>query len=217
MPVRAKCASSAGSGSARGCRCRRARGCGPRRTGSGKRSSTGWGRTCPDGAASMPSPARARSAWKPRPAERWRCCWWKATRPSPINCGVPAKSWAPLRRVVQRGDGVAVLRQRAPGSAHLVLLDPPFDGGLFDAALAAAAPALAEDGFIYLEAPQPWNDAALAPLGLAIHRHLRAGGGACPPDPQDLAPPRAAGRHAMVHGPDAPFRARAALGAGAPQ
>ncbi|ADX47669.1 methyltransferase [Paracidovorax avenae ATCC 19860] len=76
---------------------------------------------------------------------------------------------------VQRGDGVAVLRQRGPGSAHLVLLDPPFDGGLFEAALAAAAPVLAEDGFIYLEAPQPWDDAALAPLGLAIHRHLRAG------------------------------------------
>ncbi|WCM94244.1 16S rRNA (guanine(966)-N(2))-methyltransferase RsmD [Acidovorax sp. NCPPB 2350] len=76
---------------------------------------------------------------------------------------------------VQRGDGVAALRQRAAGSAHLVLLDPPFDGGLFEPALAAAAPALAHDGFAYLEAPQAWDDAALAPFGLAVHRHLRAG------------------------------------------
>ena len=76
---------------------------------------------------------------------------------------------------VQRGDGVAALRQCAPGSLHLVLIDPPFDGALFQPALQAAAPALAADGFIYLEAPQAWTDEALQPLGLAVHRHLKAG------------------------------------------
>ncbi|MDA8453759.1 16S rRNA (guanine(966)-N(2))-methyltransferase RsmD [Acidovorax sp. GBBC 3334] len=76
---------------------------------------------------------------------------------------------------VQRGDGLAALRQRAPRSTHLVLLDPPFEGGLFEAALAAAVPGLADDGWVYLEAPQAWDDAALAPFGLAVHRHLRAG------------------------------------------
>jgi len=30
-------------------------------------------------------------------------------------------------------------------------------------------------GFIYLEAPKAWDDAALAPFGLQCHRHLRAG------------------------------------------
>jgi hypothetical protein len=30
-------------------------------------------------------------------------------------------------------------------------------------------------GWVYLEAPQAWDEAALAPLGLALHRHLRAG------------------------------------------
>lgn len=76
---------------------------------------------------------------------------------------------------VQRGDGVAALRQCAPGSLHLVLIDPPFDGALFQPALQAAAPALATDGFIYLEAPQAWTNEALQPLGLAVHRHLKAG------------------------------------------
>jgi len=76
---------------------------------------------------------------------------------------------------VQRGDGTSVLRQQPAGSAHLVLLDPPFDGQLFEPALAAAAPALAADGFLYLEAPQAWDEAALAPHGLVLHRHLKAG------------------------------------------
>lgn len=76
---------------------------------------------------------------------------------------------------VQRGDGVAALRQCAPGSQHLVLLDPPFDGDLFAPALAAAAQAVAGDGFIYLEAPTAWDAAALAPYGLVLHRHLKAG------------------------------------------
>ncbi len=76
---------------------------------------------------------------------------------------------------VQRGDGVAALRHCAPGSLHLVFLDPPFDGALFEPALAAAAQAIAAQGFIYLEAPQAWDEAALAERGLAVHRHLKAG------------------------------------------
>ncbi|WP_311222448.1 MULTISPECIES: 16S rRNA (guanine(966)-N(2))-methyltransferase RsmD [unclassified Acidovorax] len=76
---------------------------------------------------------------------------------------------------VQRGDGVAVLRAATPASQHLVLIDPPFTGDLFDAALQAAARALAPEGFVYLEAPVAWTDEALAPLGLALHRHLKAG------------------------------------------
>ena len=51
---------------------------------------------------------------------------------------------------VQLGDGVAALNAQAPGSADLVLLDPPFD------AAALFAPALAESG-------------------LRLHRHLKAG------------------------------------------
>lgn len=76
---------------------------------------------------------------------------------------------------VRRGDGLAALQHCAPASLDLVLLDPPFDSALFQPALQAAARALAPQGFVYLEAPQAWSDEALAALGLAPHRHLRAG------------------------------------------
>ena len=76
---------------------------------------------------------------------------------------------------VQRGDGVAALRQCAPASMQLLLIDPPFDGAFFAPALQAAAQAVAPDGFIYLEAPVAWTDAELQPLGLALQRHLKAG------------------------------------------
>ncbi len=77
---------------------------------------------------------------------------------------------------VQRGDGVAALRALAPGSIDLVLLDPPFeDATVFAPALAAAARAVRPDGFVYLEAPAAWDDAALAGAGLRVHRHLKAG------------------------------------------
>lgn len=76
---------------------------------------------------------------------------------------------------VQRGDGIAALKQAAPASIDLVLIDPPFDGDLFESALQAAAKAVAAQGFIYLEAPAAWTDELLAPWGLVLHRHLKAG------------------------------------------
>lgn len=76
---------------------------------------------------------------------------------------------------VQRGDGVAALRQCAPASMHLLLIDPPFGGELFAPALQAAAQAVAPDGFIYLEAPAAWTQEQLEPLGLVLYRHLKAG------------------------------------------
>ena len=77
---------------------------------------------------------------------------------------------------VQRGDGVAALGGLAPSGIDLVLIDPPFDAAaLFAPALAAAARALQPHGFVYLEAPTAWDDAALADAGLAVYRHLKAG------------------------------------------
>ncbi len=76
---------------------------------------------------------------------------------------------------VQRGDGLMALARVAPGSLELVLLDPPFDSDLFDKALAAAALAVAPGGYVYLEAPQAWTSDHLQPLGLVLHRHLKAG------------------------------------------
>jgi 16S rRNA (guanine(966)-N(2))-methyltransferase RsmD len=76
---------------------------------------------------------------------------------------------------VRRADGLSVLGQLAPESVDLIFLDPPFDAGLFDQALAAAAVAIAGEGLIYLEAPAAWDDARLAPYGLAVRRYLKAG------------------------------------------
>lgn len=76
---------------------------------------------------------------------------------------------------VQRGDGVSALKQAAPASLDLVLLDPPFDGPFFEPALQAAAQAVAAGGFIYLEAPRAWADEELAKHGLVLYRHLKAG------------------------------------------
>jgi 16S rRNA (guanine966-N2)-methyltransferase len=76
---------------------------------------------------------------------------------------------------VERGNGLSVLGRLAAGDIDLIFLDPPFDADFFDKAVAAAAAALADEGLIYLEAPVAWDDARLAPYGLAVRRHLRAG------------------------------------------
>lgn len=76
---------------------------------------------------------------------------------------------------VQRGDGIAALKAWPAGSADLVLLDPPFEANLFDAALQVAVRAVAPGGYVYLEAPLAWNGEQLAPLGLTLYRHLKAG------------------------------------------
>jgi 16S rRNA (guanine(966)-N(2))-methyltransferase RsmD len=76
---------------------------------------------------------------------------------------------------VVRGDGVSAIRQAASGSLQLIFIDPPFDAPLFEPAIAACARPLAPEGFVYLEAPLKWTDEQLAPMGLMVHRYLKAG------------------------------------------
>ena len=76
---------------------------------------------------------------------------------------------------VERGDGLAVLRRLSAASQQLVFLDPPFESPLFEPALRAAAHAVADPGYVYLEAPQAWTDEALLDYGLQVHRSGRAG------------------------------------------
>ena len=80
---------------------------------------------------------------------------------------------------VERGDGVAALRQRNGQGWDLIFLDPPFgeDGNpaLVQAALQAAALAIHAEGEIYLEAPMVWTDEMLAPMGLRVQRQGKAG------------------------------------------
>jgi len=76
---------------------------------------------------------------------------------------------------IERGDGLGLLKRLAPGSLQLVFLDPPFESGLFEAALKAAAQAVGEAGLVYLEAPRTWQDEELQPLGLQVQRSGKAG------------------------------------------
>ncbi|WP_225781084.1 16S rRNA (guanine(966)-N(2))-methyltransferase RsmD [Xenophilus sp. Marseille-Q4582] len=77
---------------------------------------------------------------------------------------------------VQRGDGVAQLERAAPASLHVVFVDPPFDQlALYQRALRAVKPALRPEGVVYLESDRAWDEEALAPHGLQVLRHLRAG------------------------------------------
>lgn len=76
---------------------------------------------------------------------------------------------------VQRGDAVGAMQRLTPGAFDVVFLDPPFDGPWFEPALKAATRLVPVDGWVYLEAPVAWADEALAPLGLQLVRHLKAG------------------------------------------
>ena len=76
---------------------------------------------------------------------------------------------------VRRANGLSVLKEFAGAGLDLVFLDPPFDADLFDKAIAAAVPALADQGLLYLEAPTEWTAAQAGATGLAVHRHLKAG------------------------------------------
>ena len=76
---------------------------------------------------------------------------------------------------VQRGDALAAMQALPAAAFDLAFLDPPFDGPWFEPALQAAARLVPVGGWVYLEAPEPWADAQLAPLGLQLQRQLRAG------------------------------------------
>ena len=83
--------------------------------------------------------------------------------------------WDATALHVEQADALAWMARASPGRFDLVFLDPPFDAALFGPALRAASPLVAQTGALYLEAPEPWDDARLAPLGLRLHRHGRAG------------------------------------------
>ncbi len=82
---------------------------------------------------------------------------------------------------IQRGNGIAILSSLPKASVDVIFLDPPFDSGIFFEAIKAAAGVLSEQGAIYLEAPESWNDEKLETLDLhvikqgkvgAVHFHL---------------------------------------------
>jgi 16S rRNA (guanine(966)-N(2))-methyltransferase RsmD len=76
---------------------------------------------------------------------------------------------------IECADALGWMASCAPQRFELVFIDPPFDANLFAPALAAAARLFVPDGFVYLEADREFGTDEIAPLGLALHRHLRAG------------------------------------------
>ena len=77
---------------------------------------------------------------------------------------------------VQATDALRWMASQAGGTAFdIVFVDPPFDRGLWEAALDAARPLLAGDGRLYLEADRAFGADGLAAHGYALLRHARAG------------------------------------------
>ena len=86
------------------------------------------------------------------------------------------------RLEVQQADALTWM-PAARQTFDLVFLDPPFDEGLFDAALNAACACVPEGGWVYVEAPRELtgatspavSDAPLWARALSRHRHGQAG------------------------------------------
>jgi len=76
---------------------------------------------------------------------------------------------------VQKGDAMMALQRLAPSSLDVVFLDPPFEALFFEKALQAAAKAVVPGGWVYLEAPQKWQDDAIAACHLVGVKYMKAG------------------------------------------
>jgi 16S rRNA (guanine(966)-N(2))-methyltransferase RsmD len=73
------------------------------------------------------------------------------------------------------GDAFALSAQWPDASFDLILLDPPFDAGLNNAALGVARRLLAPDGLVYLESATALSAAQAAAAGFEVVRAARAG------------------------------------------
>jgi 16S rRNA (guanine(966)-N(2))-methyltransferase RsmD len=76
---------------------------------------------------------------------------------------------------VENADALAWMSRCPAAAFDLIFIDPPFDSALAEPALEAALRLLAPQGLIYLEAGREFTPEALAPRGLRVQRHSRAG------------------------------------------
>jgi 16S rRNA (guanine966-N2)-methyltransferase len=76
---------------------------------------------------------------------------------------------------VHNADALRWMANCAPAAFDLVFLDPPFDAGLAEPALALAPRLLADGGQVYLESGTAPDPSALAQLGWQVRRASRAG------------------------------------------
>jgi 16S rRNA (guanine966-N2)-methyltransferase len=73
---------------------------------------------------------------------------------------------------VLRADALSWMASAPRSSFDIVFVDPPFDAGLSEPALARALPLVVPGGLVYLEAPTALSE---LPPGMALHRQSRAG------------------------------------------
>jgi 16S rRNA (guanine966-N2)-methyltransferase len=73
------------------------------------------------------------------------------------------------------GDALALSRSWPDQTFDVVFLDPPFDSGLLEPALAQAARLVASDGVVYVESRAAIDADSVAALGLQSVRAARAG------------------------------------------
>jgi 16S rRNA (guanine966-N2)-methyltransferase len=73
------------------------------------------------------------------------------------------------------GDAFALERSFSPGSFDLIFLDPPFDAGLTQPALAVAHRLAAQGGLVYLESAAVLDPAQADAMGCDVVRADRAG------------------------------------------
>ena len=104
---------------------------------------------------------------------------WIAQALAATGCASVRKRKLPAEQVIWLIIALAMYRHQSMAQVvadlDLVLLDPPFGLDLFATAVQVALPLLAPEGWIYLEADRPFDEAACAALGLTLHRHGRAG------------------------------------------
>ncbi len=97
----------------------------------------------------------------------------------PVLCALLMRSRERLggaeRLRVEQANAFEWMARCGPARFELVLLDPPFDAQVFDAALAAARRIVVPCGLVYLEADRAVEPATAAVLGLTVHRRGRAG------------------------------------------
>ena len=72
---------------------------------------------------------------------------------------------------IEAADALAWMATCPPGRFELIFIDPPFDAGLVEPALAAAARLVVPSGFVYVESGQP----VPCPSAFGRHREGRAG------------------------------------------
>ena len=77
--------------------------------------------------------------------------------------------------MVMTSDALQWMRRASPARFDLVLLDPPFGEDLFVQALQVAAPLVAAQGLLYLEADRPFQREDVLPFNLVPWRYGQAG------------------------------------------